>query len=174
MAHSLASAPLLQKKTRPAAADQAVEGGGHLALGLGAVQVGDVQQGAGLVGDGVGHRRVGVAERGDGQAGQEVEVRAALVVPQPAALAPDEGDRLGRVGVHQTGASVMGVTIVPTPSSVKISSSRAWARPAVEDVGVADAVAHGPQAGRDLGDHALADGAVAEQRLQLVGTRSTR
>ena len=87
MAHSLASAPLLQKKTWPGpAVDQPVEGGRHLALRLGAEQVGHVQQGLGLGADRVGDGRVGVAERGDRQAGEEVEVLAAVVVPEEAAL----------------------------------------------------------------------------------------
>ena len=85
MAHSLASAPELQKNTWPpagvAVADQPVERRRHLGPDRGAEQVRHVQQRAGLGGEGVGHRRVGVAERGHGQARQQVEVAPAVGRP---------------------------------------------------------------------------------------------
>ena len=40
---------------------------------------------------------------------------------------------------------------------------------AVEDVGPADAVAHGVDAAGDLGDHPAGDRAVGDQRVELVG-----
>src|SRR5690606_7185508 len=113
------------------------EGCGHLGTHGGAVQVGHVLQRAGLLGDGLGHRRVAVAEPGHGQAAQEVEVAVAPVVPQLAPLPPHEGDALGGVRRHERGGGAHGVTMVPTPVWVKISSnstcsclpSRMWAWP---------------------------------------------
>ena len=138
-------------------ADQPVEGDGHVGADHIAEQVGDMAEGAGLGGHGLGHHRMGVPERSDGQTGQKVEIRAPLGVVQGAALAPHERDRRIGVVVHE-GRAVDGTdrrtshwctrrrgrprahrstpTMVPTPSSVKSSSSRAcgvrpskmWAR----------------------------------------------
>ena len=130
-----------------AAVDQAVDGQRHLGPQRVAVEVGHVAQRAGLGGHGVGHLGVGMAERHHGQAGDEVEVapcrrRRRGRVP----VAPHEGDRRLGVGAHERAAirhapcdggfRAHGSTMVPTPESVKSSSSsacgtrpsRMWAR----------------------------------------------
>ena len=89
----MASAPRVAEEHLAAAAEQPVEGRGHLPAGLGAEQVRHVQQRARLLGERVGHRRVGVAEAGDGEARQEVEVALAVGVPELGALAAHERDR---------------------------------------------------------------------------------
>ena len=110
------------------AADEAVEGGRHLRADLVAVEVRDVRQRRRLPGDRLGHDRVRVAERGHGQAADEVQVAPAAVVEQERALAAHEGGgRLG-IGAHQCAAvdGRHGRTMVPTPPSVKSSTSTAW------------------------------------------------
>jgi hypothetical protein len=101
-----------------AATEEAVERAGHVLAGLGAEQVGHVQERPGLLRQRVGHRRMGVAQRRDGQAGEEVEVAPAVGVPQLAPLPTHElhgGRAIGghewaarqrRVGVH--GGGVVG------------------------------------------------------------------
>ena len=69
------------------------------------------------------------------------------------------------VQVH--GRAVTAAPCVPTPASVKTSSSSDVRDPAVEDVRLRDAAAHGPQAGLHLGDHAAGQG--RQQRLELGG-----
>ena len=81
-----------------------------------------MQEGAGLHAQGLGHRGMGVAQRGHGQPREEVEVAAARLVEELGPLAPYEGDGLGRVGGHEVAHRL---TMVPTPSRVKTSNSRA-------------------------------------------------
>ena len=106
MAHSLASAPELAKKTCPPArsppTDEPVEGGGHLGGEQVAEQVGNVEEGARLVGDGVGHRRMGVAERGHRQARTGSRgTRLPSVSKSTLPSTPDEGHRRLGVGAHE-------------------------------------------------------------------------
>src|SRR5664280_3017503 len=98
---------------------------------------------------------MGVPQRGHCQAGQEVEIRLARGVVEHAALAPHEGHRGLRVGVHECGAVDGGGagghsaprTMVPTPSSVNTSRSsacgvrpsRMWARPTPDRTALAHA-----------------------------------
>jgi hypothetical protein len=46
---------------------------------------------------------MGVAQRVHGDAGEGIEVLAAVLVPEPNALAAHECDRLAGVGVHDMG-----------------------------------------------------------------------
>src|SRR5690606_18938176 len=119
---------------------------------LGDVEVGDVAEGGDLRGDGLDDGGVGVAERVDGDAADEVGVGGAVGVPHGGALAADQGQARRAVVVHQralparrqflvahdspwvTGVSGVssGTTMVPMPSSVKISSRiECWTRPSM-------------------------------------------
>ncbi len=74
---------------------------------------------------------MGVAERSHRQAAEEIEITASGRVEEHAALAPDEGHRRFRIGLHERGAvdrsgHDSNPTIVPIPSSVNTSSNRAW------------------------------------------------
>ena len=82
-------------------ADQAVDGAGHVHLGLGGVQVGHVAQGAGLLSHRLGHPGVGVAQADHGDTAEKVQVAGVVAVPEPAALAPHEHDRGRAVGGHE-------------------------------------------------------------------------
>ena len=136
----------LAARRRAATADQAVDGARQLGRHDVAEQVRHVQEGAGLLGQGVRHHGVGVAEGRHRQAREEVEIAPTLGVPQPRPGTSHEGDGRVGIGVHQgtavDGGSGHGATwysparvvvvrssptMVPTPSSVKISSSMAWA-----------------------------------------------
>ncbi len=70
-------------------------------LGLAVMEVRDVEELGGLGADGIGDRPRCVAEVGDREAGEEIEVLAAVGVPQAGALAADEGHGRPRVGGHQ-------------------------------------------------------------------------
>lgn len=69
------------------AAEELEEPFGELDGRLGDEEVGDVAEGGDLVGDGADDGGVGVAEGVDGDAADEVEVLAAVGVPDPGALA---------------------------------------------------------------------------------------
>ena len=88
-------------------------------------QVGDVDEPRGLVGDRRHDRRVAVPDVADGDPAEEVEVLAPLGVPQPGALSAHELDVVAGVVAHHrvAGAHRAGRTFVPTPASVKSSSS---------------------------------------------------
>ena len=99
IAHSIASAPELQKNTLPpseASASRARQA--H--RGLGVEEVAHVHEPAGLVAHRLHHARVAVAELGHGDPAQEVEVLVPVRVPQPRALAAHELHRLAHVGAH--------------------------------------------------------------------------
>src|SRR5579875_3727930 len=151
-AASLASVPVLAKNTRPSARLPRRQPLGEGDLALVQEQVRAVRQGTCLARHGLGQGRVTVAERADRDAGDEVQVPAAVRVPDEAALAPGQRDGRDAIGGHQragvallqcgaraacgaglacgTGlacgsghrAPPSGSTMVPTPVSVKISS----------------------------------------------------
>ena len=143
-------------------------------------------EGGDLRADGLDDRRVGVAERVDRDPADEVEVLLAVGVPQPGARAADEGQPRGAVVVHQRAlpplgelarcgpviacvpcSCASGTTIVPMPSSVKISSRiECWTRPSMTRA-VVDAVAYGVQTALHLRHHAA--GQLRQQLLQLGG-----
>ena len=122
MAHSLASAPLLAKKTFPSPTDQPVQCRRYLRAGQGTEKIGRVQQRAGGAAHRLGHRGVGVAERSYRQPGQEIEVAPPFFVPQVRALAAHERNAGHGVGRHQV---THAVTMVPIPLRVKNSSTSA-------------------------------------------------
>ena len=156
-----------------------------------------MQQLVGLLGDGRGDDRVGVTEPDDGEPAEEVEVALAVAVPQLGAAALDEhdlrrpedgheralGEPLGGEGVRSHGRSSCrcwqraGVVVergvaVDHRADAGVGEQldeQDVGDAAVEDVGPADAVAHGLDAARDLGDHPAGDGAVGHQRVELVG-----
>ena len=100
MAASLASVPLLQKKTFWAkeCVDQLL-GQGDLRLDV--IEVGGVEDLPGLFPDGLHDLRVAVPQGRHRDAAQKIQVAPPFLIPDPAALSPDQGDgRLG-VGVHQ-------------------------------------------------------------------------
>ena len=66
---------------------------GQLLLPRNLKQVGGMQQARGLVLQGAGQRREIVPEAGDRDAAQRVEVAAAVLVPEVAAVAVGEADR---------------------------------------------------------------------------------
>ena len=73
----------------------------QLFLGGDPVQVRGVHEAARLVAEGLRHRRVGVTETAHRDASDGIEVPASLLVPQPDAFPPIEGDRLAGVRPHQ-------------------------------------------------------------------------
>ena len=95
MAHSIASAPELPKKTLSANVVAAKLLGERLLL-RDPEEIGDVPELAGLLGQRLDQRRVGVAERIDGDAAGEIEHAAAVGGLEPHALAAREGDRRAR------------------------------------------------------------------------------
>src|SRR5690606_35400511 len=113
-------------------AEQADQPLGQQHLGLVQEQVARVRERRHLLGDGLDQRRVGVAERDDRDAGDEVEVLAAVGVPHAHALAPGQRHRRDAVVGHERPLEALvqagheGTTIVPIPSSVKISCSSEW------------------------------------------------
>ena len=159
--------PAVGEEYPPAAADQPVEGRGHLPAGHGPEEVGGVEQCPRRVAHSVGDDGMGVAERRHRKAGEKIDVTASLVVPQVRPLARTKVTRgvayvdIKRVAWISAG-DVCGhaVTIVPIPLRVKISSRSGVGRPPVEDVRLRDSPADGVQRGLGLGDHAGADGAL--------------
>ena len=73
-AASFASAPELQKNTRPGRPARASSSSASADRRLGDVEVGDVAERGDLLGDGRHHGRVGVAERVDRDAAEQVDV----------------------------------------------------------------------------------------------------
>src|SRR5215472_10352239 len=117
-------------------AQQGEEAFGQGDLALVRKKVGGVGDRAHLAGDRLDDRRVGVAERADRDARDEVGVLPAVSVPDPAAVAAHQRQRGHPVGAHdrrlEPGLELLrgahrpppsGITIVPMPESVKISSS---------------------------------------------------
>ena len=92
-AASLASAPELQKKTRPSRPKQLEQPLGERDGRLGDEEVGDVAEGGDLAADGLDDGRVGVAERVDRDAADEVEVLVAVGVPDRAPSPRTRGSR---------------------------------------------------------------------------------
>ena len=60
------------------------------------------------------------------------------------------------------------MTMVPMPGVGEELEQQHVGNPPVEDVGPADAAPHGGDAGLDLGDHAAAQRAVGDERLELA------
>src|SRR5215470_1936638 len=117
-------------------AQQGEEAFGQGDLALVRKKVGGVGDRAHLAGDRLDDRRVSVAERADRDARDEVGVLPAVSVPDPAAVAAHERQRGHPVGARdrrlEPGLELLrdahwpppsGITIVPMPESVKISSS---------------------------------------------------
>ncbi len=119
---------------------------------------------------------------------QEVEVATAVGVPQLGAPAAYELHRRSGVRRHQWaerdvsrrvyGLAVLGghaaaspVTIVPMPSSVKISSSKTWATRPSRMWARRTPPRDGPHARRDLRDHPATKRPVGHERLELGGRR---
>ena len=112
-----------------------------------------------------GHRRVGVPNCDHGDPAETIEVPVPVLVPQPGALTPYEHHRAAPIGVHEHGGGAVHdghacspcSTMVPIPSGVKISSSRAcctlpsrmWTRRTPG--------AHGGDTGAQLGQHPTGD-----------------
>ena len=96
-AASFASAPELQKNALPAL-ESLREKTGEPKHRLGPVEVRRVPEALELLPGGGERRGRAVAETDDGDPGDEVEVLAALVVPDAASVAADDGDVRPRVG----------------------------------------------------------------------------
>ena len=166
IAASLASAPLLQRKTR--SANECVHSSSaSTRLRLAVVQVGDVQD---LVAPASSMarvtRRMAVAEVGDHGAGEEVEVLLAVGVPDARALAAHERQRRARVGREQVavgegddlGAGHRAALRRPR-RRLAHALARRGARRGAHHLG-ADALA-----GEDLEQHRVAHAAVDDVRL---------
>ena len=101
-----------------------------------------VQQRAGLLGEGVGDRRVAWPSEVTARPHEEVEVALAVVVPQRGALAAHERHRRRRVGGHERvrHGRVSGHHRADAVVGEELEQQDVG-HAAVEDVGVADAVA---------------------------------
>ena len=91
--------PLLQKNAR-GRPDRRGELLGQLPLQRVIEQVRRVEERRGLIRDRAGEPGVRVAERRDADAREQVQVLAALGVPQAHALAADQRDRLAPIGLQ--------------------------------------------------------------------------
>ena len=102
--------------------------------GLGVEEVRGPAERRGLLADRGDDRRIAVAGVVDRQAAEQVDVGAAIRVPEDRALTADELDRETRVRRHRVArldrleliecGPAHGVTLVPIPASVNSSSSR--------------------------------------------------
>ena len=155
MAHSLASAPLLAKKTLPPPPSNRSRGPRHFLTGQRAEQVGGVHERLRGLAHRLGHSRVSMAERGHREPGEEIEVPAPLFVPKVTTFAPYKRDTRRGICRHEMGH---GITIVPIPLRVKILEQEGMRRPPVQDVSLSHAPADGVDGGPGLGDHAPGHG----------------
>ena len=114
------------------AVDQAVDRQRNLGPQRVAVEIRHMGQRPGLGRHGIGHDGVRMSERDHSQTRDEVEVALPCRIEEVRPFAPHEGDRRLGVGAHEgpavgrRGDIGHGSTIVPTPESVKSSSSNAW------------------------------------------------
>ena len=154
-AASLASAPELQKKARPPG-KRSASSAGEPEHRLRPVEVRRVPEAVELLVGGRERRRRAMAETDNGDPGDEVEVLAARVVPDPAALAAHDRDvgagvgRQHRVAEHAT------------------SSERAHATTSVAPIAARTPPRVGEDGRVELGDDAALEGAVAEHPVGVV------